>query len=114
VAASSTTQVSAAEYGAGVDGDAVVADDGGFYGRVAVYDDGAEVGFRIEEGLAGAEQVVAGLAFQGDAGADAGVDEGVAAFPVDQLQIAQEILMGLGDFGGPLVSWGFGVDAVTL
>ncbi len=53
-----------AEHRAGVDGDAIVADDGGLHRRMAVHDDGAEVGLGIEERLARAQQIVARLVLQ--------------------------------------------------
>ena len=87
----------AAEYRPGVDGDAVMAHDGRFHRRVAMHDNRAEIGLGIQERLAGPQQIVAGLALQGKARPDSGMDEGIAALPVHQDQPAQEVLMGLRD-----------------
>ena len=87
---------------------------GDFHRGVAVHDDGAEISLGVEERLARPQQVVAGLVFQGDTWADAGMDEGIAAFAVHQDQVAKEVLVRLRDQRRPLVARSFRVDAVAL
>ena len=104
VSASSTTQVSLPPNTAPVSmAMRLWRTTGDFHRGVAVHDDGAEISLRVEERLAGPQQVVAGLVFQGDTRADAGVDEGIAALAVHQDQIAKEVLVRSRDHATPTV-----------
>src|SRR5262249_697523 len=79
--------------GAGVDADAAGADLGLDRDAVAMDDDGAVIGRRIEKRLADPQQVVAQLALEADAGPDPGMHEQVVADPMLQPEAADELEM---------------------
>ncbi len=80
-------------------------------GGVAVHDDGAEIGLGIEKGLTDTEHVLPRLVGEGDAGADAGVDEEVVAGRVREAEGAQELHVRGRNMRRPFRAWRVGVAA---
>src|SRR6185437_5093237 len=79
-----------AEHRAGVDADAVRLHRRVRGGRVAMHHDEAERRLVCEKGLADGQQILPLLLLQRHAGADAGVDEQIAALPMPQAEAAHE------------------------
>src|SRR5690606_4174328 len=80
----------AAGIGTRIDADAVVAPLRAAADAVAMNDDRAVIGLRVEERLADPQHVLAALSVEGGAGADAGMHEVIAAELVAEREAPEE------------------------